>query len=97
VYDDNDGRFPDDTPVLVWFPSPDADQHDRSTWSWIPGHVLGQCHTYPASSEDWTPEDEGEWHIVVDGDARLIQGHDGDGEPLYPACFRDASEIRLRD
>ncbi len=83
MYADNDGRFPDDAPVLVRYALADPPPEDREAWEWLPGHVLGQCGP-------------NEWHVVVDGVEELADGQDGDGEPLYPACYRDASEIRLR-
>jgi hypothetical protein len=82
MYADNDGRFPDDSPVLIRYPLT-ADQTDRAVWPWLPGHVLGQCG----------PD---EWHVVVDGAEELAEPDpdDPDGDPLYPSCFRDSSEIR---
>jgi len=88
LYAENDGRFPDDAPVLVKFPIvgadyPDCDPKDRETWPWLPGHVLGQCGP-------------NEWHVVVDGVPELgeIYPEEQDGAPLFPAAFRDASELR---
>jgi hypothetical protein len=38
---DNDGRYPDDTPVQVRYPlTPDQ---DRDTWPWLPGTIVQQC------------------------------------------------------
>lgn len=37
---DNDGRFPEETPVLVRYPLRD-DQ--TNSWPWLPGTVLEQC------------------------------------------------------
>jgi hypothetical protein len=84
LYMDNDGRFPDDAAVMVRYPLPSTPADaDRAVWPWVPGHVLGQCGP-------------NEWHIVVDGPPELAEPHpdDPDGEPLFPACFRDASELR---
>lgn len=83
---ENDGRFPDDSPVLVWYPPPGADNRDRSTWVWLPGSILGQCCT-------------DEWYVVVEAPALAEEDPSvPDGEAsenlLYPACFRDSSEIR---
>lgn len=87
AYEDNDGRFPDDSPVLVRYPLDDP-PGDRADWPWVPGHVLG--HVLGQCGPD-------EWWVVVDGDDRLAEydptGEDPDG-PLYPLCFRDSSELR---
>jgi len=82
MYADNDGRFPDDSVVLVRYPLPSDRQDDRTAWPWLRGTILGQCG----------PD---EWHIVVDGVEELGEPDpdDSDGELLYPACFRDSSEI----
>lgn len=83
MYEDNDGRFPEDAPVLVKFPMPGDEDKDRADWPWLPGTVLGQCG----------PD---EWHIVVDGVSELaeVDPQNPNGGPLYPACFRDSSELR---
>lgn len=41
---DNDGRFPDGSPVQTPYPLT-AGQHrgDRAAWPWLPGRVLSQC------------------------------------------------------
>ena len=88
---DNDGRFPDDSPVWVWYP-PDASTPcpPRETWAWLPGSVLEQS----TSSE---------WQIVVEV-RELATLQDGSPAPAgtpdkdlyYPICFRDDSEIRAR-
>lgn len=85
LYADNDDQFPDDSPVLVRYPLPSGRQDDRTEWPWLPGTILGQCG----------PD---EWHIVVDGVEEMAEDDpdDPDGEPLYPTCFRDSSEIRER-
>jgi hypothetical protein len=80
-YQENDGRFPDDASVLVRYPL--DDKEDRETWPWLPGSILGQG----ASDE---------WHVVVDGSDDLAEPDpEHPSEFLYPACFRDASELRL--
>ena len=87
--EDNDGRFPDDSPVLVRYPrTRQEEQGDRRVWPWLPGSILSQCG----------PD---EWYVCVE-DRALATLEDGspgpagtaDGELLYPCCFRDASEIR---
>jgi hypothetical protein len=83
MYADNDGRFPEDTPVLTRYPL--NDDQDRENWPWLPGTVIGQCHGPTA-----------EWHLVIDGGEDLAETDpDHPGEYLYPTCFRTAEEIRL--
>lgn len=79
-YDDNDGRFPEDASVLVKFPLPGTGK-DREDWPWLPGTILGQSGP-------------NEWHIAVDGVPELAETDPQSQELLYPACFRDASELR---
>lgn len=82
---ENDGRFPEDGPVLVRFPVTAAQEADREEWPWVPGTILGQCG----------PD---EWHVVIDGRDDLAEPDpDAPADPaarLYPACFRDSSELR---
>ncbi|MBO3751901.1 hypothetical protein J5X84_38025 [Streptosporangiaceae bacterium NEAU-GS5] len=78
--------FREGSPVLVWFPLPDADPYDRDTWSWLPGSILGQCG----------PD---EWHMVVEAPALAepdpsIPNGDAPENLLYPTCFRDATGVR---
>ncbi|RSM59476.1 hypothetical protein DMB66_27720 [Actinoplanes sp. ATCC 53533] len=80
LYEPNDGRFPDESSVGVRFPLTDEQRHgDRAGWPWVPGWIAGQCGP-------------NEWDVVVEGAAPV--DHDTDGGPLYPAVFRDSSEIR---
>lgn len=52
--EDNDGRFPDDSLVVVRFPrNLQEEQGDRSEWPWLPGSILSQCG----------PD---EWHVCVE-------------------------------
>ena len=42
--EDNDGRFPDESPVDVRYPrSKQEEQGDRSHWPWLPGTIVEQC------------------------------------------------------
>lgn len=84
--DDNDGRFPEDTPVLVRYPLRDDQNDDRDTWPWLPGTVLAQCG----------PD---EWRVVVEVSLLAIPDPsvptgDAPENLLYPVCFRDSTEIR---
>ena len=87
--ENNDGRFPDDSPVQVRYPRIGQDeQGDRSGWPWLPGSIVSQCG----------PD---EWHVCVEA-RELATLDDGSPAPAeaadeglyYPACYRDASEIR---
>jgi hypothetical protein len=41
---DNDGRFPDESPVEVRYPrSKQEEQGDRERWPWLPGTIVEQC------------------------------------------------------
>jgi hypothetical protein len=87
--EDNDGRFPDDSLVVVRYPcSLQEELGDRSERSWLPGSILGQCG----------PD---EWHVCVESrelamleDGTPVPAGTADGDLFYPCCFRDASEIR---
>jgi hypothetical protein len=99
MIDENDGRFPDESEVLVRFPlqpgperqSGQSDEEhlaDRETWPWLAGTIEQQCG----------PD---EWLVTVE-DRRLAELEDGSPAPegtpdhdlLFPQCFRDASEIQ---
>jgi hypothetical protein len=91
MHEDNDGRFPDDSPVEIRYPrSKDEEHGDRSAWPWLPGSILEQCG----------PD---EWHVCVEV-RELAVLRDGRRAPrgtasrnlYYPCCFRDSSEIRTR-
>lgn len=78
---ENDGRFPDGSDVLVRFPrTPGEADSPRESWPWLPGTVIRQCG-------------DDEWDVLVEAD-ELATAED-DGSLSYPACFRDASEIKL--
>ena len=87
--EDNDGRFPDDSPVKVRYPrNKQEEQGDQSAWPWLPGSILEQCG----------PD---EWHVCVHVRELAILSDGGPapagtaaGDLHYPCCFRDASEIR---
>lgn len=82
----NDGVFPEETPVLVRYPLHAEQADDRSSWPWLPGTVLEQCGP-------------NEWLILVEVSVLAEPGPavSDDANPgslLYPACFRDSTEIR---
>ncbi|MGA2827139.1 MAG: hypothetical protein ABSF03_13585 [Streptosporangiaceae bacterium] len=87
--EDNDGRFPNDSPVEVRYPRTRQEElGDRSAWPWLPGSILSQCGP-------------GEWYVCVEV-CELAMLDDGGPAPdgtadedlFYPCCFRDGSEIR---
>jgi hypothetical protein len=88
---DNDGRFPDDSPVEIRYPrTMREEQGDRSAWPWLPGSILEQCG----------PD---EWYVCVEvrelavlQDSRQAPCRTADRDLYYPCCFRDSSEIRHR-
>jgi hypothetical protein len=42
--EDNDGRFPDQSPVEVRYPRAKQEEHgDRERWPWLPGTIVEQC------------------------------------------------------
>ena len=81
MFEDNDGRFPDDSAVEVRYPRDKREEQgvDRAGWPWLPGWVVSVCG----------PD---EWEICVQA-PELATQHEG--EDWYPTCFRDSSEIRL--
>lgn len=91
-YEGNDGRFPEECPVLVRYPLTAEQNADRSrrAWPWLPGTVLEQVG----------PD---EWQVCMDG-CYVLSFPDPDrpvgADPhdpqwrLYPVCFRESSELR---
>lgn len=88
---DNDGRFPDDSLVMVKYPRTTADEHaDRDRWPWLPGSIIQQGG----------PD---EWLVCVEvrdlaslEDGRPVPPGTAEEDLFYPCCFRDAAEIRPR-
>jgi len=89
VDEDNDGRFPNDSPVEIRYPRSRQEEHgDRSAWPWLPATILEQCG----------PD---EWYVCVEvrdlavlGDGRRAPRGTASRNLYYPCCFRDGSEIR---
>jgi hypothetical protein len=86
---ENDGRFPDESPVLVRYPlHGPSSVSDRAEWPWLPGTIEQQCG----------PD---EWLVTIE-DRRLAELDDGSPAPqgtpdedlLFPQCYRDSSELR---
>ena len=84
--------FADDTPVLVRYPrTKEEEKGDRSAWPWLPGTIVEQVG----------PD---EWQVVVEDLAVAVRKDGSKPTPrtpknrlYYPFCYRDASEIKLRD
>jgi hypothetical protein len=92
VYEDNDGRFPDDSEVEVRYPRDKQEEQgvDRAGWPWLPGSIVEQCG----------PD---EWYVAVCARSLAVlddggPAPDGTAEDdlFFPCCWRDASEIRYR-
>ncbi|MFI7639099.1 hypothetical protein [Nonomuraea sp. NPDC049400] len=83
----NDGRFPEDTPVLVRYPVRDDQREDRNSRPWLPGTVLEQCGFDERRIVIEVP-------ALAEPDLSVPNG-DAPENLLYPACFRDATEIRV--
>ncbi len=45
MFQDNDGRFPDDSAVEVRYPRDKREERetDRAGWPWLPGSIVEQC------------------------------------------------------
>ena len=90
TYDDNDGRFPDDSRVEVRYPRTRLEEHgDRAAWPWLPGSIVEQC-----GPDEWRVcvEDRG---VAVLRDGRPAPRNTASRNLYYPMCFRDSTEIRL--
>jgi len=89
--EDNDGKFPDESPVDVRYPrSAQEEQTDREQWPWLPGTIVEQCG----------PD---EWYVCIEV-RELAVLQDGRRAPrgtasrnlYYPCCYQDSSEIGPR-
>ena len=87
--EDNDGRFPDESPVEVRYPrSKREEQGDRERWPWLPGTIVEQCG----------PD---EWYVCVVARELAVLGRtEGPRRTArramtcsFRCCFRDSSEI----
>ena len=92
MYDqDNDGRFPDESPVEVRYPRSKQEEHgDRERWPWLPGMIVEQC-----GPDEWYVCVVARGLAVGEGGRPAADSTPGD-ELFFPCCFRDSSEIRLR-
>jgi hypothetical protein len=83
-------EYPQDTEVEVRYPlSKEQETGPRSEWPWLPGTVTEVCGL-------------NEWQVVVEHPDLAVTENGGawspkNGDPWYPLCFRDSSEIRIPD
>jgi hypothetical protein len=84
---ENDGRFPDGSPVETPFPLGDQNA-PRETWPWLAATVEHQC-----GPDEWmvTIEDR---RTATLGDGSPAPEGTPDGDMFWPQAFRDASELR---
>lgn len=84
---DNDGKFPDESPVEVRYPRSKQEEHvHREQWPWLPGTIAEQCG----------PD---RWYVCVEvRELAVLRAPRGTaGRNLcYPCCSGDGSEIRPR-
>ena len=89
TYNDNDGRFPDESRVEVRYPRTRQEERgDRAAWPWLPASVVERC-----GPDEWRVcvEDRG---VAVLRDGRPARRNTASRNLYYPMCFRDSSEIR---
>ena len=73
--------YPVGADVEVRYPlTKEQEQGDRAAWPWLPGWIAEVCG----------PD---EWEVCVE-DRRLAMVHQD--EIVFPCCFRDSSELRIR-
>ena len=86
------GQLVEDTPVMVRYPRTNEEERDdRANWPWLPGMILEQCG----------PD---EWRVCVEVRELAVRQDGSKPTPrtpqhklFYPCCYRDSSEIKLRD
>jgi hypothetical protein len=90
---ENDGKFPDGSPVLTPYPlTPEQATPDgRPEWPWLPGWIVSQC-----GPDEWLICVQAPGLGRLDDDSIPPPGTPDD-EMNFPCCFRDASEIKLTD
>ena len=84
--------FADDIAVMVKFPrTKEEEQGDQARWPWLPGTILRRVG----------PD---EWQVCVEDLAVAVRQDGSRPTPrtpknllYFPLCFRDSSEIKLRD
>jgi len=84
--------FAKDVAVKVRFPRTNEEERgDRANWSWLPGTIVEQVG----------PD---EWQVCVEDMSVAVREDGSKPTPrtpqrnlYYPPCFRDSSEIKLRD
>jgi hypothetical protein len=92
VDEDNDGRFPDDSPVEVRYPRSQQEKDgDRSAWPWLPGSIVEQC-----GPDEWYVYVEvRERAVLRDGRSQLVRRARGPRAkqvaPVVPAEVEQAA------
>ena len=84
--------FAEDVAVMVKYPlTPKEERGDRARWSWLPGTILQQCgpDECQVCVEDLA--------VAVRQDGSRPTPRTPKNRLYFPLCFRDSSEIKLRD
>lgn len=85
----NDGRFPDESEVLVRYPAPEMTfKANRDDWPWYPGVIDHQC-----GPDEWLVTVYAREVAMLEDDSPAPDGTPEE-DMWHPQCFRDASEIR---
>ncbi len=88
----SDGMLADETPVFVRYPrTSEEERGDRANWPWLPGTIVQQC-----GPDEWQVCVE-DMSVAVRKDCSKPTPRTPQHKLYYPLCFRDASEIKLRD
>jgi hypothetical protein len=89
--EDNDGKFPDESPIEVRYPlSKQEERGNREQWLWLPGTIVEQC----GPDERYVCVEVRDLAVLRDG--RRAPRGTASRNLYYPCCFRDGSEIRPR-
>lgn len=83
----NDGRFPDESDVLVRYPAPGMT--DCETWPWMAGVVEEQC-----GPNEWLVTVYAREVAMLEDNSLAPEGTPED-DMFHPQCFRDSSELKL--
>lgn len=87
----NDGRFPDESDVLVRYPAYGmTGDHARDTWPWLPGVIENQC-----GPDEWLVTVYADELATLDAEGKVPAPDGTAGEKMFfPQCFRSAEELR---
>ena len=85
----NDGRFPDESDVLVRYPAPGmTHETPRDTWPWMAGVIEQQC-----GPDEWLVTVCAREVAMLEDDSLAPEGTPEE-DMFHPGCFRDSSELR---